>query len=510
MAAAKTKQPTPKVKHLIGKDIGLLRHQLPHSVVEVIATLGRAGFEAYVVGGGVRDRLLGLAPKDFDAVTSATPSQIKDVFGTRCRIIGRRFQLAHVYSGREMIEVATFRANPKGNGHTTDDGMIITDNVWGDMNDDFARRDFSINALYYEPIKDQVCDFCGAMDDIANKRLRLLGNAKKRIEEDPVRLLRALRFKAKLGFDFDKALAKQFHKDNWALLEQVSPHRLYDETQKMFTGGYLHALVPLLYQYGAVPFLFSYAKQSPSTLLMHVAQNTDERISEGLGANPAFFYAVLLWDNFLYHLQKLSKKLPAYEASIKAARRAIDQQRQKTAIPRFAEDFITDIWLTQPKLIAPKPADVERLVAHPRFRAAYDFLVARELTDDAQTQQMGAWWTQYQLFSDDQRKALVAQLGKGDRRKRKRGNQKTKQSSDELRQLLKLSLNANANTHRAKPLFELSTPKNQKSPQPTPTHATKKVLLDPTVKGSYSDDELLARLADEPFIPARRRHKRRG
>ena len=165
-------------------------------------------------------------------MTDARPHEIKAIFGGRCRIIGRRFQLAHVYSGREMIEVATFRAPPKDDTHTTEDGMITRDNVWGDIEQDFARRDFSINALYYQPIKGEVLDFCGALKDIDSHTLRLLGDAKVRIEEDPVRLLRALRFKAKLGFEFDQDLANQFHQDNWTLLEQVSTHRLYDETQK--------------------------------------------------------------------------------------------------------------------------------------------------------------------------------------------------------------------------------------------------------------------------------------
>lgn len=227
------------------KQLELNKSELPNSITEVIATLSRAGFDAYIVGGGVRDTLLGLAPKDFDAVTDAKPYEIKDVFGKRCRIIGRRFQLAHVYSGRELIEVATFRGPPNNKASTNQDGMILRDNVWGDIKQDFARRDFSINALYYQPLKGVVHDFCGALEDIDNKIIRLLGHAPIRIEEDPVRLLRALRFKAKLGFEFDKELSEQFHDSNWALLEQISPHRLYDETQKMFTGGYLVPLLPL-------------------------------------------------------------------------------------------------------------------------------------------------------------------------------------------------------------------------------------------------------------------------
>lgn len=312
-----TKHKTPKSSATVlsAQKLGLDKRTLPHSIVEVISTLNKAGFDAYIVGGGVRDSLLGLTPKDFDAVTNARPHEIKAIFGGRCRIIGKRFQLAHVYSGRELIEVATFRAPPRDDTHTTDDGMITRDNVWGTIEQDFARRDFSINALYYQPIKGEVLDFCGAVDDIKNGTLRLLGDAKVRVEEDPVRLLRALRFKAKLGFEFDKVLAKQFNDTSWTLLEQVSAHRLYDETQKMFTGGYLAPLLPLLYQYGAMSSLMTYAQPKPTRLALQVAKNTDERIASGKTANPAFFYAVLLWENYLHALAKFKKKRSALSRS---------------------------------------------------------------------------------------------------------------------------------------------------------------------------------------------------
>lgn len=316
------------------KQLGLNKSQLPNSIVDVVSALNRSGFDAYIVGGGVRDSLLGLNPKDFDAVTDAKPHEVKDVFGKRCRIIGRRFQLAHVYSGRDLIEVATFRAPPKDDGNTTEEGMLIRDNVWGDIKQDFARRDFSINALYYQPIKNIVHDFCNALDDIESKTLRLLGHAPVRIEEDPVRLLRALRFKAKLDFDFDTELSEQFHDNNWALLEQVSPHRLYDETQKMFTGGYLVPLLPLLFEYGAIRHLIIYPPESASALVTQVAVNTDKRIASGKSINPAFFYAALLWDNYLYQLNKFKKRnMPFGEAQQQAASKVIERQRIKTAIP---------------------------------------------------------------------------------------------------------------------------------------------------------------------------------
>ena len=418
------------------KQLGLSKADLPNSVIEVIATLSKSGFEAYLVGGGVRDTLLGLRPKDFDAVTDAKPHEIKDLFGKRCRVIGRRFQLAHVYSGRDMIEVATFRAPPSGDAHTTSDGMIVRDNVWGDIEQDFARRDFSINALYYQPIKGIVHDFCNALDDIKSRTLRLLGNAPVRIEEDPVRLLRALRFKAKLGFDFDKALSVQFHDDNWALLDQVSPHRLYDESQKMFTGGYLVPLLPLLFEYGAIRHLIIYPPAKPTALVNQVALNTDKRIAQGKSINPAFFYAALLWDNYLYQLDRNKQKnMPFQDAQLHAASKVIDRQRIKTAIPKFAEQFIRDIWLMQPKLANPRAKQIAQLAEHPRFRAAFDFLLLREQCDDVanplseSTNGMGEWWQTYQTLSEKQKQRAIDDFANDSRRgsnKRSRGRNRNK------------------------------------------------------------------------------------
>jgi poly(A) polymerase len=197
---------------------GLSTSQLSPAILDIIDSLTKAGYDAYIVGGGVRDLMLGEHPKDFDAVTNATPAQIKQVFGRRCRIIGRRFELAHVHSGREMIEVATFRAPPK-KAVTSSSGMILRDNNWGTIEQDFARRDFTINSMYYQPRDGIVLDFCNAYSDIQNKKLKLLGDARQRFEEDPVRMLRTLRFAAKLGFQIDQSILKIFDE---ALKESVT------------------------------------------------------------------------------------------------------------------------------------------------------------------------------------------------------------------------------------------------------------------------------------------------
>ena len=418
--------PTQARKHAAhdARKLGLQRGDLPNSIKEVIATLTQAGFEAYIVGGGVRDSLLGLAPKDFDAVTNATPAQIKDVFGKRCRIIGRRFLLCHVYSGRDMIEVATFRAPPSDSNHTTQDGMIVRDNVWGNIFQDVVRRDFSINALYYQPLDGVVYDFCGGLADIEAGVLRLLGDTQKRIEEDPVRLLRALRFKAKLGFGFDAALERQFNSKNWALLAQVSPHRLYDETQKMFTGGYLRALLPLLFDYGALAQLLFYPPTMLTPLVEQVMVNTDKRIGSGKSINPAFFYAAILWENYLYFLEKYKKNAPFAEAQVQAANKVLDKQRSITAMPKFAEQFIKDIWLMQTRLANPRKKNLVKLFENPRFRAAFDFLLLREQVearnralaeqhgqavtlDLESTNGMGHWWAWFQTLGSKQQAQAI-------------------------------------------------------------------------------------------------------
>ncbi|WP_296402128.1 polynucleotide adenylyltransferase PcnB [Psychrobacter sp.] len=439
------------------KQLGLSKADLPNSIIEVIATLTKAGFDAYIVGGGVRDTLMGLNPKDFDAVTDARPHEVKDLFGKRCRIIGRRFQLAHVYSGRDMIEVATFRAPPNGDAHTTSDGMIVRDNVWGDIQQDFARRDFTINAMYYEPLKGVVHDFCNALDDIETKTLRLLGRAPLRIEEDPVRLLRALRFKAKLGFEFDDALSEQFHDENWALLEQVSPHRLYDESQKMFTGGYLVPLLPLLFEYGAIRHLIIYPPEKPTRLVNQVAINTDKRIGMGKSINPAFFYAALLWDNYLHQLAKFKKKnMPFHDAQLQAASKVIDRQRVKTAIPRFAEQFIRDIWILQPKLANPRIKQIVQLAEHSRFRAAFDFLLLREQCDDElnplseSTNGMGEWWQTYQTLSEKEKQQAIDGFTGDSRRgasksSRNRNRNRNRQEQQTSNDSMESTLQSNSN-----------------------------------------------------------------
>jgi poly(A) polymerase len=382
------------------------------AILDVIDTLMRAGFKAYIVGGGVRDLLLGLRPKDFDAVTNATPAQIREVFGKRSRIIGRRFELAHVYSGREMIEVATFRAPPRKVSATAN-GMITRDNVWGTIEQDYVRRDFTINAMYYQPREGRVLDFTHAVDDIENRLLRLQGVPTVRFEEDPVRMLRTVRFAAKLGFTIDPEITHILKPALTQLLLEVSPHRIYDETQKMITGGHLAPMLPLLVQYHLWNRLFIDVSDTLTPLIQKAADNTDARIAIGKSINPAFFYAVLLWEPFKARVQELvDSGSPHAIAWTQAGLDVLRRQAKHTAIPRFSEMFIREVWELQPRLEQPKPRQVPALAAHPRFRAGFDFLLMRQETGDDTVGTMGQWWHDYQTLSNDGRERAIADLNR--------------------------------------------------------------------------------------------------
>lgn len=407
---------------------GLSTAQLPSYILDVIDSLTKAGYEAYIVGGGVRDLMLGLTPKDFDAVTNATPNQIKEVFGRRCRIIGRRFELAHVYSGRELIEVATFRAPPK-KAVTSAAGMILRDNNWGTIEEDFARRDFSINAMYYQPRKGIVLDFCNAIEDIQDKTLRLLGDPKLRFEEDPVRMLRTLRFAAKLNFSIDPKILKVFTPELTNLLRDVSPHRLYDESQKLFTMGHLNRVLPMLIKFGIWKQLFAEVPADINQFVERAAQNTDQRIQVGKTINPAFFYAVLLWQQFLERCKIYSNKgIVATEARAQAGLDVLKRQATRTIIPRFAETFIREVWEMQTRLLNPKAQQIESLSGHARFRAGFDFMLLREKSGDETTLGMGNWWDAYQNMSLDEKERAISIYN----RQRNKSRRKSTTTTDEM------------------------------------------------------------------------------
>jgi len=403
------------------------RRDISSAAVKTLYRLHDAGHDAFLIGGGVRDLLLGMTPKDFDIATSATPEQVKQLFGGQCQIIGRRFRLAHVRWGREVIEVATFRANhSEGDdqtARTNADGLILRDNVWGSIEEDAARRDFTINAIYYNIADFSLWDFAKGTADLEKRVLRLIGDPETRYREDPVRMLRAIRFAAKLDFTLAPATAAPIP-ELAELLEDMSSHRLYDECQKLFGAGHAAPLLPLLLEHGLFEPLFPEAALHPAdTLWTLTAENTDDRLAEGKSINPAFFFAALLWGAMQARVQQLlDEEVPPVPAWQQAAMHTLSVQHQRTAIPRHVAQTIRDIWEMQPRLEAPRPRQVEATQQSERFRAAYDFLVLREAAGE-DTDGMGAWWTRWQSadpgLQAEMARALEDKPGKSAAAKRK-------------------------------------------------------------------------------------------
>jgi len=409
------------------------RQQMSRAALNVLYGLNKAGYEAYLVGGSPRDILVGVTPKDFDVVTNATPEQVKDVF-RRCRIIGRRFKLVHVYFGQEVIEVATFRAlSEPDDREESDQGMILRDNIYGSIEEDALRRDFTINALYYNIDNFALYDFVGSLDDIRNKRIRIIGNAEQRYREDPVRMLRAARFAAKMQFDIEPATEKPIHQLGLNL-HQVPAARLFDEVLKLFLSGHARQSLASLQQLGLFEILVPEAgKQLHDPALGKVWQslieqaciNTDKRIAENRPVTPAFLFAVLMWPAVIHRTSRhLEHGMPYAPALQKAAGQVINAQVQITAIPKRFSLVVREIWDMQLRLEKRHGRHAEMLVADPRFRAGYDFLLLREQAGEIESG-LGDWWTRYQECDEHARAEMVRGLGKptgstGKRRRRKR------------------------------------------------------------------------------------------
>jgi poly(A) polymerase len=316
-----------------------------------------------------------------------------------------------------MLEVATFRAPHEehtAHSQTSAHGMIVRDNIWGTIDQDALRRDFTINAMYYQPETGQILDFANGMKDIKSKTLRMIGDPATRYREDPVRMLRVARFAAKLQFHLDDATEAPI-KDLAYLLKAISHHRLYDESHKMFACGHLQALLQHLGEMDLFGALFPLVKEDVfnSPLVKLAAKNTDDRIQQGKSVNPAFFYAVVLWE-WQQRLTKLELDrgediFPAYQS---AGIRVLTQQSLQTAIPRFVAQTIRDIWDLQPRLEKPRSRVVPKLIIQPKFRAGFDFLLLRELSGDTRTNGMGTWWEHYQAVSTDEQEALLRLLDK--------------------------------------------------------------------------------------------------
>lgn len=394
------------------------RSEIPNSALNVLYRLHKNGFQAYLVGGCIRDRLLGKNPKDFDVATNATPEEVQQLF-RNSRIIGRRFRIVHVRYGREIIEVTTFRGSSDNatdqRQQATANGMLVKDNVWGNIEEDALRRDFTINALYYSIDDFSIYDYANGLQDLKQRNLRLIGDPETRYREDPVRLLRALRFAAKLNFNLHPQTAAPIPA-NAQLLLQVSPARLFDEVLKLFLSGQALTTLKLLQEYQLFAFLFPATHEALKTnplgqkILEQGMRNTDTRIAAERPVTPAFLYALLLWPALERVFQDLSAKgTPNFPAMQQAATRVIQRQNAHTSIPKRFAFPMREIWDLQLKLPQRQGSRAERLLSAPRFRAGYDFLLLREEAGDA-TNGLAAWWTSFQEANGQEQQTLLSQV----------------------------------------------------------------------------------------------------
>ncbi|HCH20725.1 MAG TPA: polynucleotide adenylyltransferase PcnB [Cellvibrionales bacterium] len=391
------------------------RKQISKNALNVMYELTRAGYQAYLVGGGVRDLLLGLSPKDFDVATDATPEQVKQHF-RRARIVGRRFRIVHVRFGREIIEVTTFRGshdqtddskiNRNDKTQVNDQGMLLRDNVYGSLHDDAMRRDFTINALYYSIDGFTVLDHTNGMQDLADKKIRIIGDAGQRYAEDPVRMLRAIRFQAKFDFSLETATAKPIAQLA-PLLKQISAPRLFDEVLKLFLSGTGKKTYQLMDDYGLFAPLFpatgkllsdqNEASEHFHSLILSALENTDLRVKQDKPVTPAFLYAALLWPRVLVISEQYQQQGEArFRALQLAGHQAVDEQMPVIAIPKRFSIPMREIWTLQHRLETAHGKRAIGVLQHPRFRAAYDFLLLREQSSQ-QAEPRGPFWTELQI-----------------------------------------------------------------------------------------------------------------
>ena len=367
-------------KHLIDKD-----------AQKVVNTLIKAGHETYLVGGCIRDLLLGHKPKDFDIATSATPEQVHHIF-KRSRLIGRRFKLVHImFSARKYIEVATFRS---GKVKTTGNGVIVRDNLYGTLKEDAFRRDFSVNGLYYDIQKSQVIDYVDGLEALNNSEIRMIGNPMERFQEDPVRMIRAIRFKVKLGATIDpiisQSISNQAH-----MLANIPAARLYDECIKLFHSENAHEVFKQLLKFRLLNYLFSQTEET--SFINKTLINTSQRIKNGKPVTPAFLFAVFLWSAQNKRFKELNKKKKSRILIMtQASEDVISKQTQQVLMPRWVSARVKDIWLMQHQLENCSLKKAKELIRHPRFRMAYDFLVLRSESINPELVERAKYWTQLQ------------------------------------------------------------------------------------------------------------------
>lgn len=421
----------------VGKH-GVRRDSISSGSRRTVETLQQHGYKAYVVGGAVRDLLAGFTPKDYDVATNATPEQVRNCF-RRSRIIGRRFQIVHVLMGSETIEVTTFRGHHgelgKDGGkhggnkaHTDDQGRVLRDNVFGSQMEDAARRDFTVNALYYDPVSETIIDYHHGVADIKQKTLRMIGDPKTRYREDPVRMLRAVRLAAKLGLTIDPAASRPIREMS-ELIENVPPSRLFDEMLKLLTSGYAVKCVTQLraegLHHGLLPLLDVILEQPlGERFVMLALESTDRRVREGKPISPGFLFATLLWHEVLAKWEVLKTKgergIPAL---FLAMDEVLDVQAEKLAITRRIAGDIKDIWALQPRFEQRSGKRPYGVLEQPRFKAGYDFLLLRAESGEIDSE-ISTWWTDFLDASDEARAAMLLPQPPGEAKKRRRRKRK--------------------------------------------------------------------------------------
>lgn len=417
---------------------GIRREQIHPCALKTTRALKEAGYSAFVVGGAVRDLLLGREPKDFDVATNATPEEVRRVF-RRSRLIGRRFQIVHVYCGADTIEVTTYRAaTPEKEAErdaeedddsrvTAEDGMLLRDNVFGSQEEDAERRDFTVNALYYDTETQEVWEWHGGVEDAKKKVLRIIGDPIQRFREDPVRMLRAARFAAKLDFHIDPATRAPIA-ELAPMLERIPSSRLFDEMMKLLLSGHAERGVRQLraegLHHGILPMLDAILDDSERQKFLHAAlHDTDERVRHGHSASPAFMLACLLWYDMQAEWRRNQATGQSNQPALYDAMDAVlERQRDALAFPRRFDGTIKEIWSLQSRFEQRSGARPFRLLAHPRFRAGFDFLVIRAKGSDA-AQELADWWTRFPDASDSEREAMLIkpQPGEAKSKRRRRG-----------------------------------------------------------------------------------------
>jgi poly(A) polymerase len=427
-------EPTPhSVETIEAREHGIRVEQVSSAARRTCEGLQQAGHKAYVVGGAVRDLIAGITPKDYDVATDATPDEVRRIF-RRSRIIGRRFQIVHVMFGAETIEVSTFRAAHDEDTLKDEHGRVLRDNVWGNIEEDAARRDFTVNALYYDPASGKVLDYHHGVRDLQRKTLRMIGDPRARYREDPVRMLRAVRLSAKLDLRLDPQVQAPI-RDMAELIENVPAARLFDEMLKLLFSGHAVECLKRLREdglhHGLLPLLDVILEQPlGEKFVMLSLADTDRRVREGKRTSPGFLFATLLWHEVLANWEARKKNgetpVPALHTAMDEV---LDTQGEKLAITRRIAGDIKDIWLLQPRFEKRGGRAPFRLVEQSRFRAAWDFLRLRAESGEAE-QELSDWWEDFEQADNAGREALLKPETAGPKKRRRRRVKKPTEGGD--------------------------------------------------------------------------------